>query len=130
MATKSNILKYDPKYCELIVELGKAGASQKTMWSNIGISKTTAATWQKNHPEFEEAVSRATTESQAYWEREGLANLNNRTYNVRLFEIMTKSLFPADYREVKENKVDVKAEVTIDFGGEVAKLISALKESK
>ena len=43
---------------------------------------------------------------------------------------MTKAMFPEDYREVKDSKVDVKAEVTIDFGGEVAKLISALKENK
>jgi hypothetical protein len=43
---------------------------------------------------------------------------------------MTKAMFPEDYREVKDNKVDVKAEVTIDFGSEVAKLISALKENK
>jgi len=116
--------------CEQIIELGMQGATQKAMWSALGISKSTADKWKKDNAEFAEAVSRATTESQAWWEREGMANLSNRTYNTRLYEVMTKSMFPEDYREVKDSKVDVKAEVTIDFGGEVAKLISALKENK
>lgn len=129
MATKI-LTKYKPEMCEQIIELGMQGATQKAMWSALGISKSTADKWKKDNAEFAEAVSRATTESQAWWEREGIANLSNRTYNTRLYEVMTKAMFPEDYREIKDSKVDVKAEVTIDFGGEVAKLISALKENK
>ena len=131
MASKKPVIsKYDPAMCERIVELGRLGFTQKAMWSDIGISKSTADKWRKDNPDFAEAVSRATTESQAWWEREGMANLSNRTYNTRLYEVMTKSMFPEDYREVKDNKVDAKVEVTVDFGGEIAKLINALKEDK
>ena len=116
--------------CEEVIELGKTGASQKIMFSALGISKTTAAAWRKKYPEFEEAMDRALVESQAWWEREALANLNNRTYNTRLFEIATRAQFPQDYKERMEIKQDVKAEVTVDFAGEVNNLIKQLRKSQ
>lgn len=122
--------KYTPKMCEDVIELGRTGASQKIMFSALGISKTTAATWRKKYPEFEEAMDRALVESQAWWEREALANLNNRTYNTRLFEIATRAQFPQDYKERMEIKQDVKAEVTVDFAGEVSNLIKQLRKSQ
>jgi len=129
-ARKPVISKYDPAMCERIVELGRQGFTQKAMWSDIGISKSTAEKWRKDNPDFAEAVSRATTESQAWWEREGIANLSNRTYNTRLYEVMTKAMFPEDYREVKDNKVELKAEIKVDFNKEINDLITALKEQK
>ena len=131
MASKKPVIsKYDPAMCERIVELGRLGFTQKAMWSDIGISKSTADKWRKDNPDFAEAVSRATTESQAWWEREGMANLSNRTYNTRQYEVITKSMFPEDYREVKDNKVELKAEIKVDFNKEINDLITALKEQK
>lgn len=122
--------KYDPKMCETVIELGKTGASQKIMYSHLGISKTTADRWKKEKPEFAEAMDRAVVESQAWWEREALANLNNRTYNTRLFEVVTRAQFPADYKERMEIKQDIKQDVQIDFAGEVSSLIKQLRETK
>jgi len=120
---------YKPEMCEQIIELGKQGATQKAMWSGIGISKSAAETFQKKYPEFAEAVSMATTESQAWWEREGIANLNNRTYNTRLFEVMTKSMFPTDYRERMDIKQDINQKVEVDFNSAVTDLIAQLKKA-
>lgn len=122
--------KYDPKMCETVIELGKTGASQKIMYSHLGISKTTADRWKKEKPDFAEAMDRAVVESQAWWEREALANLNNRTYNTRLFEVVTRAQFPSDYKERMEIKQDIKQEVQIDFAGEVSSLIKQLRETK
>ena len=127
MTTKS---KYVPEMCETVVELGKTGASQKIMFSELGISKSTAENWKKSKPEFAEAMDRAVVESQAWWEREALANLNNRTYNTRLFEIATRAQFPQDYKERMEIKQDIKQEVQIDFAGEVSSLIKQLRQTK
>ena len=125
-----SITKYDPSMCDTVIELGKTGASQKIMYSTLGISKTTGDRWKKEKPEFAEAMDRAVVESQAWWEREALANLNNRTYNTRLFEVVTRAQFPADYKERMEIKQDIKQEVQIDFAGEVSSLIKQLRESK
>ena len=116
--------------CEQIIQLGMEGASQKMMWSTLGISKNTAETLKKNDPAFAEALDLALVHSQAYWERQILANVDNKGFNSRLVEIALRGQFQQDYRETRDNKVDVKAEVTIDFGKEVSDLISALKEAK
>ena len=111
-----------------MIELGKSGASQKMMFAEIGINKNVADTWKKNHDEFADSLETAKTHSQAYWEREILANVNNKGFNSRLAEIALRGQFQEDYRETRDTKIDLKAEVVVDFAGEVAKLISALKE--
>jgi predicted component of type VI protein secretion system len=119
---------FKPEMCDRIIELGKQGASQKMMFSDIGINKDVAATWKKNHPEFADALATAVTHSQAYWEREILANVNNKGFNSRLAEIALRGQFQEDYRETRDTKVDVKVEAVVDFAGEINKLIAALKE--
>ena len=130
MATKKPQSKYvyDPDMCNRMIDLGKEGASQKMMFADIGINKNVADTWKKNHPDFADALETAKTHSQAYWEREILANVNNKGFNSRLAEIALRGQFQEDYRETRDNKLDAKVEIKVDFAGEVAKLIQALKE--
>jgi hypothetical protein len=130
VAAKKPVTKYvyDPDMCNRMIDLGKEGASQKMMWADIGINKNVAETWKKNHPDFADALETAKTHSQAYWEREILANVNNKGFNSRLAEIALRGQFADDYRETRDSKIDAKVEVKIDFQGEVAKLIKALKE--
>ena len=127
MAAKKPVSKYDPAMCERMIELGKLGASQKMIWSDLGISKGTAETYKKKHPDFAEALDLALVHSQAHWERELLANVDNKGYNSRLAEIALRGQFQQDYRETRDTKVDLKAEVVVDFNKEIANLISALK---
>ena len=113
--------------CDAIIELGKEGASQKMMFAEIGINKNVAETWKKNYPDFADALETAKTHSQAFWEREILANVNNKGFNSRLVEIALRGQFQEDYRETRDTKIDLKAEVKVDFNKEIANLISALK---
>ena len=113
--------------CERMIELGKSGASQKMMFAEIGLNKNVADTWKKNHDEFADSLETAKTHSQAYWEREILANVNNKGFNSRLAEIALRGQFADDYRETRDTKVDAKIEVKIDFQKEIGDLIKALK---
>jgi predicted TIM-barrel fold metal-dependent hydrolase len=130
VAAKKPVSKYVfvPSMCDRMIEMGKEGASQKMMFSELGINKDVAQTWKKNHPDFADALATAVTHSQAYWEREILANVNNKGFNSRLAEIALRGQFQEDYRETRDTKVDAKVEVTVDFNKEIANLISALKE--
>ena len=119
--------KFEPAMCDRMIELGKEGASQKMMFAEIGINKGIAATWKKNHPEFADALDTAVTHSQAYWEREILANLNNRNFNSRLAEIALRGQFAEDYKESRDTKIEAKIEAKIDFNKEISELLSALK---
>jgi hypothetical protein len=126
-AKKPANYKYDPAMCERMIELGKLGSSQKMIWSDLGISKATAESYKKNHPEFAEALDMALVHSQAHWERELLANIENKGYNSRLAEIALRGQFQQDYRETRDTKIDLKAEVKVDFNKEINDLIAALK---
>ena len=113
--------------CDRMIELGRQGASQKMIWSDLGISKASAETLKKNTPEFAEALDMALVHAQAFWERELLANVENKGYNSRLAEIALRGQFPQDYKDVREIKADIKQEVKIDFAGEVNDLIKQLR---
>ena len=121
---------FDPKMCETMIAMGQEGASQKMIWSELGINKSVAETWKKNHPEFADALETAKTHSQAYWEREILANVNNKAFNSRLAEIALRGQFQKDYKETREQKVEGKVEVVVDFTGAVNDLIKQLKDAK
>lgn len=127
MAAKQQKKNFTKEMANTILELGKQGASQKAMYAAIGISKSTAAKWKQDDPEFAETMDLATTFGQAYWENMMLANLDNRAFNSRVAEIALRGQYPEDYKDRMDVKANVKQEVTIDFQKEVADLITALK---
>jgi hypothetical protein len=110
-----------------MVELGKTGASQKMIWSDLGISKSTAESYKKAHPEFAEALDLALVHSQSFWETQILANLENKAFNSRLAEIALRGQFASDYKESRDTKIDLKAEIKVDFQKEINELLTALK---
>jgi hypothetical protein len=128
MATKSKY-EFKPEMCDQLIELGKVGASQKMMFASIGITSGAAQTFKKNHPEFAEALDMAVTHSQSFWETMLLANVENKAFNSRVAEIALRGQFGDTYREDRNSKVEVKADVVLDFSGAVTDLITALKKA-
>jgi len=123
----ANKKTFTPEMANTILELGKQGASQKSMYSAINISKATAAKWKQEDPFFAETMDMATTYGQSYWEMMMLANVENKAFNSRIAEIALRGQYPDDYKDSREIKANIKQEVTVDFNKEVAELISALK---
>lgn len=121
--------KYNPEMISTMIEMGKQGASQKMIWSELGINKNTAEAWKKKHADFADALDLALVHSQAYWERLMLANAENKNFNTRMVEVAVRGQFQQDYRERLDVKQEVKSEVTIDFNSAVNDLISTLKKA-
>ena len=119
--------KFTKEHADVLLELGKQGASQKAMYAAIGISKDTAAKLKKDDEYFAETMSMATTYGQAYWENMMLANIDNKGFNSRIAEIALRGQYPDDYKDRMDVKQNVKQEVAIDFNKEVSELIAALK---
>jgi hypothetical protein len=61
--------KYDPKFCELLMEHMKRGLSFLSFAGTIGICFDTLYEWEKQHPEFSEAKKRGVAMSLA-WDEE------------------------------------------------------------
>lgn len=130
MATKkapANKKTFTKEMADTLLDLGKQGASQKSMYAAIGISKATAAKWKQEDPFFAETMDLATTYGQSYWEMMLLANVDNKNFNSRIAEIALRGQYPDDYKDSREIKANIKQEVVVDFNKEVANLISALK---
>lgn len=121
---------FTDEMAETLLELGRQGASQKAMFAAIDISRDTAAKWRKENPFFAETMSMAITYAQAYWENLMLANVENKAFNSRIVEIALRGQFPEDYKETRDNKVDVKVDATIDFNSAINDLIKQLKKAE
>jgi len=126
--TTNKKYKFNEEDAKKILLLGQQGASQKAMYAAIGISKTTALKLKKEDPIFAEAMDLATTYGQAYWENMMLANIENKAFNSRVAEIALRGQYPDDYKDSRENKIEAKVDVVVDFNKEIANLISALKQ--
>jgi hypothetical protein len=90
---------YHPRYCGVIVELGREGYSQARMAASIGVAKSTITEWAKVHKEFSNALSLARTLSQAWWEEQAQGGLKNREFNAGIWDKSVKSMFREDYQD-------------------------------
>ena len=124
----ANKKEFTPEMADIVLELGKQGASQKAMYAAIDISKATAAKWKKEDPHFAEVMDMATVYGQAFWENMMLANIDNKGFNSRIAEIALRGQYPEDYKDRVDVKQNIKQEVEIDFNKEVNDLIDALKK--
>lgn len=51
--------KYDPAYCEAVIEDGRIGFSLTAFAGGIGVDRSTISEWRKVHPEFDAACKSA-----------------------------------------------------------------------
>lgn len=122
-----NKKKFTEEMAKTILSLGQQGASQKSMYAAMGVSKATAAKWKQEDPFFAETMDMATTYGQSYWEMMLLANIDNKAFNSRVAEIALRGQYPDDYKDSREIKANIKQEVVVDFNKEIGDLIAALK---
>ena len=94
--------KYDPAYCETVVELGKAGKSLAQMCAHFDISWQTIDNWAEAHPEFLEALSRAKVHAQSWWEDQGVLGMTADKFNAAVWKKSMEARFRDDYTERQE----------------------------
>lgn len=96
---------YKPEYCKLIIELGKQGFSKVQMAAELDVAKSTIQEWEKAHPEFSVALTRAMTHSQAWWEKKGqdcLVMPGGVKFEASAWSRSMAARFPDDWREKSE----------------------------
>lgn len=64
--------KYDPMYCDMLVEHMATGLSVASFAAEIDVARSTINEWAGEHPEFSEALSRAKAKAAAAWERRAI----------------------------------------------------------
>lgn len=85
--------KYKPEFCSKIIEMMSEGASKKEVAASFGVSRQNMLAWEKIHPEFGEAVTRAEELCEAWWEKQGRINIHNKEFNHVLWYMNMKNRF-------------------------------------
>ncbi|NBW20739.1 MAG: hypothetical protein EBR82_73520 [Caulobacteraceae bacterium] len=117
---------YDPKYCDLVIELASQGKSKAQMAATIGVTRKTMWTWAQQYPEFLNAFELAEELCQQWWENIGQTYLVNTkdgdSLNTGLWARSMAARFPKDYTDRTKHEVTGKDEgpIQIDHVVDVA----------
>ena len=95
--------KYDPAYCDKVIELGKLGKSFEQMASMLGIGITTLKRWREDHEDFRASLEDAHGHAQTWWEDKAQANLiefkDGERINTGLWSRSMAARFPKNYSD-------------------------------
>ena len=90
---KGRPTKYRPKMCFIIEKMMKQGASQIEVMAELRICKETFYRWIDENEEFSRSLALGKLLSQAWWERTGRNNLENKKFNHRGWYMNMKNRF-------------------------------------
>jgi transposase-like protein len=93
---------YRPEFCQRVIELGEQGKSITQMAARLGVDKATVVRWRADHEDFCNALARALTLSQDWWEEQGQRGVNDKNFNATLYNKIVASRFREDYSERQE----------------------------
>lgn len=105
--------KYDPVFCDMVVEMGREGMSKAEMALELDIAMSTFALWEQQHEAFSEAVKRSTQLSRGWWEKQGrLKTFNDKDFNSTSYIFQMKNRFREDWadRQINEQAGTVRIE--------------------
>ena len=104
--------KYDPSYCDLVVEHMATGASLTSFASSIDVCRDTVSEWCSKHEEFSAAVKRAKAKCAAWWEDVARKGAIGEDANPTLCIFGLKNMAPDDWRDKQELQHSGNLEVT------------------
>lgn len=104
--------KYDDRFCEQVILYGKCGKSITWMASQFDVCRDTIYAWAEVHTEFSDALQRAQTHAQAFWEDMGQAGIREVNFSGSTWGRSMAARFPTDWQERKS--LDGNLVLTID----------------
>jgi hypothetical protein len=93
--------KYQPEYCEAIVEFMGQGYSKTAFAGSIGVSRDTLLEWAKGYPEFSGAVKQGEAARTRFLEMELLSADTGPRVTSRIFAL--KNACPDEWRDKQEH---------------------------
>lgn len=90
---------YRPEYCEQVIAWGAEGKSLTWMAAQLDVARETIYAWEREVPEFSDALSRARAKCQAWWEDKGQDGLAAPMFNGGVWVKNMAARFKADWSE-------------------------------
>jgi len=78
---------YQESFCEIARSLLAEGASKTEVAAILGTYRDGLIRWQEDNPEFSNAIREGEQLSEAWWEKKGRINLENKNFNTNLWFI-------------------------------------------
>lgn len=109
--------KYDPAYCDKIVELGRRGYTRAMIANELGFGWRSLQNWEGAHEEFRAALEQARMDAMAHMEKLALDHMietpGGPKLNTGLWSRSMSARFPHEYRD------NSRVEVTGRNGGAI-----------
>lgn len=117
--------KYTPEMCDRIMSEMSEGQSVYEAARSIGVNVDTIWEWAKVHPDFSDALKRASRASRGWWEAKARENLENPKFQAGLWFMNMKNRFGrmdpgADFAWADKHEVagDGGGPLSIVWGGD------------
>lgn len=94
--------KYQPTYCDLVIEHMSDGASLTSFAAEIGVARSSINEWMEQNPEFSEAVKIAKAKCAAWWEKQGRTLAAAGGGNATLVIFGLKNMAEDDWKDKRE----------------------------
>lgn len=93
--------KYDPAYCDAVVEHMATGASATSFAASIGVCRDTITEWCSKHEDFSLAVKRGKAQCAAWWENLSRQGAQGGEANPTLCIFGLKNMAKEDWTDTK-----------------------------
>lgn len=110
MADTGRPTKYDADKASEIVALMAAGLSLTAAAADLNVHRDTLYEWEKQHPEFSDAIKLARGKRQSFLEKRLLGAVDGPTVTSSIFAL--KNAAPDDWRDKQE--VEANQNITIN----------------
>jgi hypothetical protein len=104
--------KYDPAFCERVVEMGMEGKSKVEIAVALGVGRATIKVWEAKHDAFRAAMAYAKDCEQSWWEAQGRMNLGAQHFQASMWSRSMAARFSDDWRERKDIDLNGTLQVT------------------
>lgn len=96
--------KYDPAFCEALIEHMNEGASIASFAAQIGVARSTINQWAEDHADFSEALKIAKAKCAAWWEARlrNIAMIGGGPGSATAVIFGLKNMAAEDWREKQE----------------------------
>lgn len=88
--------KYEPEMCAKLIDMMSEGSSRLEVAVELGVVQVTLDKWERENPEFAEAMHLGEEACQAWWEKKGRDNLishGKEKFNTTLWTSFMKNKF-------------------------------------
>lgn len=109
--------KYKKEYCEDIIEFMSKGGSLTQFAADIDVCRETVYEWGRVHSDFSDAIKKAKTKCEAYWEKIGHEGMylggKDSPFQASMYIFKMKARF--GWKDKHEVSGDVNQNITLSY---------------